>query len=581
MAGIPVGGIPSGIPMGMLAAAEGETYAGTMSAMPDQSANMAPSGTMPGVAIPQGTDATRTASRTATAAKKPVNWALLRTLVLVVAFLGLAGAYVYKVQNQPQAVATVDNGQDDADDVMPSSADTPAPQLPRAVQPPVAPQTPPPTPPQADVSAQPPVETPDQPGKHPSELQSEPQNEQNEPPAQLEPPQSQPPATELAQGPTRNDGPDEENAAVTESDSKADPKKQAAFAKAASNLRHAMAERELDLAQRHLNTAANLAQTSDEKAQVARLTRMTEYLNEFWSGVRKSLGNIQSGSELQIGETRVAVVESTPNNLVIKSSGKLYDWGLFEIRRPVLLAIVDLTFPKDATTKAILGTFLAVDRGGKPEQRRQARQYWNDAAQGGIRVDDLLPELAIDYGGGEGTAVPKAAPPTDPNHRKEIEREVRETFARQFQEATTKPKQLELAQALLEHAAKANDDADLRFVLLREARDLAIAAGDPELVGQSIGLLAKHFNVDAEAMKLKALEHMVATAKSTVAQRDLAQGALQLCEQAVNDKQWKKANQLADLALVAARNSRNTPLMKKAAAAKQFIESLQKQPKKD
>jgi hypothetical protein len=121
------------------------------------------------------------------------------------------------------------------------------------------------------------------------------------------------------------------------------------------------------------------------------------------------------------------------------------------------------------------------------------------------------------------------------------------------------------------------DDSDLRFVLLREARDLAVAAGDCEQAFQAIDQIAGSYRIDAPAMKTAAWAGSVENARGASAQRSIAQNALELTGQAVQARRLDDAKKLAEVALSAARKSNNRPLMQQAVLVIQQVEALQKQ----
>jgi hypothetical protein len=83
------------------------------------------------------------------------------------------------------------------------------------------------------------------------------------------------------------------------------------------------------------------------------------------------------------------------------------------------------------------------------------------------------------------------------------EREIRAKYKSEF--ATRDPgEQLALAHKLREEAVS-TDDLPTKFVLLREARDLAVKGGDFQYALATVDTIAKSFTIDAEEMKASAL----------------------------------------------------------------------------
>jgi hypothetical protein len=77
---------------------------------------------------------------------------------------------------------------------------------------------------------------------------------------------------------------------------------------------------------------------------------------------------------------------------------------------------------------------------------------------------------------------------------------------------------LALAAKLLQPGREDRNDPAGWFVLLREARDLAVLAGRPRLAAEAVGELDKWFVVDAPAMKVEALTAILASANSATAE---------------------------------------------------------------
>jgi hypothetical protein len=172
----------------------------------------------------------------------------------------------------------------------------------------------------------------------------------------------------------------------------------AAFAQAVANARAAMAQRNLAAATRHANIASSKAQTPEDRDQVDRIKTMLDNLTQFWNGIRGSMAKLRPVEELALGDTRIVVVESGRDRLTIKDAGRIRRFQATTMPTPLVMALADQFFGKDPGSKAIIGTFLAVDPSG---DRALARQYWEEAARAGIDAQKLLPELdAASSGGG-------------------------------------------------------------------------------------------------------------------------------------------------------------------------------------
>ena len=481
---------------------------------------------------------------------------LFRSRVVIAALtilvVALAGAFYYVMNREPVQAAAGDSDPSGQDSQSPPT--TPAPPAaaptPQSPQPPDGspeqePPPPPPTPEPDAPAVEPWTPTPDPPRELASLMQADPA------------PQTDPATQQPAEQPTPQ----------------VDAKKQAAFGRAVSSARASMSNRDLAEVRRHLQDIELNAQTPAERERFSRLDLMSHYLSEFWKGMRESVSTLNATQEIVLGETRIVVVESSSELLTVKAAGRLHRWAIEEIPTSVVMAIVRDAFPKDPAAKAIVGPFLAVDPKGDPGR---ARRMWQEASQAGVDAKRLIAELDVqpqDPTDGP----PRINPPTDRAAIAQAEQSVRQIFQKPYADAINNLKKLELARELLDRAPTSTEDPTERFVMLREARDLAIASGNPALAGEAIDRMAQFYTVDALEMKAAALQQVAGTARGLSSQREIATGALDLFQRAAKAKRLDEAGRLAALALASARKCRSATLMKQAVAAGQQVEALRRQ----
>src|SRR5262249_43078345 len=127
-----------------------------------------------------------------------------------------------------------------------------------------------------------------------------------------------------------------------------------------------------------------------------------------------------------------------------------------------------------------------------------------------------------------------------------------------YKEDYTKKKpaeQVEFARKLLKVADDTRDNPAARFVMYREARDLAARAGDLDLALDAGDTTAKVFAVNVIEFKTAALQ--VADRTPTVPARDVAETALEIVDDAVKGDDYAGAAKLLELAARAAGRARN------------------------
>ena len=349
-----------------------------------------------------------------------------------------------------------------------------------------------------------------------------------------------------------------------------DPAKEAAFSRAAADALAAMARRELPAAGRHLKKLAANAQTPEQQTQTERLEMVLDYLGQFFNGLRDSVAELESGTELAVGETRVAIVEADRKQLTVKAAGRIRSWQVEQLPVSIMMALVDQTFGKDPGTKTMLGTFHAVDAKG---DRELARRLWQEAAGGGVSVELLLPLL--DMTPKSGPSANLGPPPSKPQILKAL-RTVREKFKQSYAEASDKAARLELARELLARAKTVSADPAVRFVMFSEARDMAATLGEPALAIEAVDRMADFYSIDVLQEKASALEKSARRARGTEAQLEIARGLLLLFQQAVEAERLDEAAKLVKKALAAARKTRDPQLIEQAVEAIGQIQSLRR-----
>jgi hypothetical protein len=131
-----------------------------------------------------------------------------------------------------------------------------------------------------------------------------------------------------------------------------------------------------------------------------------------------------------------------------------------------------------------------------------------------------------------------------------------------------------LAKKLIRQANGAKDDPASRFVMLRLAKDVAIRASDGPTAFQAIDSMAETFHADADMMKMAALSKFAATARKPEQHKVIAEKALQLAGEALDQDHFMVASQLGKLALAEAKKALDPELS--AQAQEQIVEVAQR-----
>ena len=192
--------------------------------------------------------------------------------------------------------------------------------------------------------------------------------------------------------------------------------KRTTFARAVGDVRTAMAKRDLAGAKRLLVAVSANAQSDADRAQFERLQILVENLEEFWKAVRGCVAKLQPVEEIELKDTRVAVVEASRDALTVHIYGRNQTFRTLALPPPLLEALVNRSFQPTAGSKVVVGSFLAVD--AEALNRKQARKLWEEAAKAGEpQGKQLMPELDAPLPPGAGPKPNPADTPPNPSKR--------------------------------------------------------------------------------------------------------------------------------------------------------------------
>jgi WD40 repeat protein len=139
------------------------------------------------------------------------------------------------------------------------------------------------------------------------------------------------------------------------------------------------------------------------------------------------------------------------------------------------------------------------------------------------------------------------------------EKEIKDIFKADYAKQNAADRKA-LAQKLLDQGRDTNNDRAAKFVLFREARDLAAGTGDFQLAFKAVDEMAGAFVVDA--MELKANALVTAAAKADTDERNVAvtRACLELTDQAIAAEQYLIPARLLPVADAAARKAQRVAL---------------------
>ncbi len=182
-----------------------------------------------------------------------------------------------------------------------------------------------------------------------------------------------------------------------------------------------------------------------------------------------------------------------------------------------------------------------------------------------------------------GRAAPKDEPAKDERSpvpgaasQEKAEKLIKELFKDEYARKSPREK-LSLAAKFLEQARETKDDIAARFVLMREALDLASQAGDPGETLKAVEMMAKDYAINGLAVKTTALEKVEKVPGSRTRYKTLVETVLRVVDEALAADDFDSAAKLLKVGESAARKSKNVPLVASILARSKEVESLRKE----
>jgi WD40 repeat protein len=188
--------------------------------------------------------------------------------------------------------------------------------------------------------------------------------------------------------------------------------------------------------------------------------------------------------------------------------------------------------------------------------------------------------LVLRPGARAGDEAKEKLPAPSKEEQEKAAKTVKELFEKDLDKAKGNSTALkELAAVILKEgrATNAEGDAPLRFAAFVLARDVASEAGDHTLALEAIAELAQGFKVDTSAMKAEALAAAAKTAEGKEANTSLAEAALQMVEEALENDNYKAALGLLATAQTAAINAKSLALASRVKKINDEVKATQKE----
>ena len=170
-------------------------------------------------------------------------------------------------------------------------------------------------------------------------------------------------------------------------------------------------------------------------------------------------------------------------------------------------------------------------------------------------------------------APPEKRPEPDADQKSRAETKIKDLFKDEYAQSDAAAR-IALAGKLLQLGLDTKDDVAARFMLCREARDLAARAGDVGLSLRAVDAIAKEYEIDSVGMKRLALSTAEPVVRTPEGNKQLAEAALAVADEAVGNDDYDTALGLLAMADSAARKSKGRELLSLVDARKTRLRGI-------
>lgn len=314
--------------------------------------------------------------------------------------------------------------------------------------------------------------------------------------------------------------------------------------------RAAMIARDPAAAKKHVQLAEKAAYPADQK-RLARLHDVLDPWEAFWNAVRDAVARAKPGDVFQVDGQAMEVVQGGEESLTVRVDGTEKKYSLRDLPAGLALAIADTKLP-DNLANIPKAAFLAIDPEGDPNKGMEFYRQPGNRQSPGLNAE-LRQAIASKKPPPERPPPPPSPPPRLPvpeaSAQQAALKEVRDVHKARFAQARSPLEKGILATDLLSEAKETKDNPVARYVLLAEARDLAVAAGEPARLRDVVVEMANIYQVNALEEQARVLAEASETAMPSAVRASLAKAAIDLANEAIQADAYDAAAQLAKAGL--------------------------------
>ena len=352
--------------------------------------------------------------------------------------------------------------------------------------------------------------------------------------------------------------------AEAKEDPAAEQKRTAELQKTFTDIRRAIASRNIAASKKLVDAATANAKTDDEKAELDRLAALSSYMESFLRWVAQSMGTFEVMAAFPVGNEEIAIVESEPGKLIVRVRGQNKTYTLNNLNPRLVDFLLQDQLNLSADNLLLYGTYYAMDPQG---DRNRARKIWGDAKRMGADIDALLPELDIPLpaginsaanlgDGADGTqkaVIPPLPTMTQENPPDEASRSaalesIKKFYAKDYTRTDERGRDVLAAKMLRRAKSGRKTTSAEAYVMLNEAARLAMAAHRYEYAYEAYMLLQYRFKTETYDTRMKLIQDADPDIRGKVSKNGIASSAMHLAGEAYHTGKKEDALQLLEIA---------------------------------
>jgi hypothetical protein len=155
--------------------------------------------------------------------------------------------------------------------------------------------------------------------------------------------------------------------------------------------RAAIGDHNFDRAEAFISAASEFPRLPEHQAMLDRLKILSESVGQYRKAIQESLGKLEAGSSFKVGEANVGVVETGPDKVILRVSGRNHQYSLQELPPALAAALAAQTLAADdPNTLTLKGAFVMASPRATEEELQKAKEFLEKASDSVDAAKELL-----------------------------------------------------------------------------------------------------------------------------------------------------------------------------------------------